>query len=82
MTVIQRLLMVLVGLLVWFPSYVPQQVGPRPEGSHLVATGQLLHPAGESLQFGGRPVDMVLSPDGRTLYVKDNRGIVVVDVET
>jgi len=25
---------------------------------------------------------MVLSPDGRTLYVKDNRGIVVVDVET
>ncbi len=82
MTVIQRLLMVLVGLLVWFPSSVPQQVGPRPEGSHFVATGQLLRPAGESLQFGGRPVDIALSPDKCTLYVKDNRGIVVVDVET
>ena len=25
---------------------------------------------------------MVLSPNGRTLYVKDNRGVVVIDVET
>jgi YVTN family beta-propeller protein len=82
MTVNQRLLMVLAALLFWLPASVPQQVGPRPEGSHFVATGQLLRPAGESLQFGGRPVDIALSPDKRTLYVKDNRGIVVVDVET
>jgi YVTN family beta-propeller protein len=82
MAVVRRLFTVLAVLLFGLPASVPQQVGPRPEGSHLVATGQLLHPAGESLQFGGRPVDMVLSPDGRTLYVKDNRGIVVVDVET
>ncbi|MCS6830279.1 MAG: phosphoesterase [bacterium] len=58
------------------------KVGVQRDQSHVVATGQLLRPAGESLQFGGRPVDMVLSPDGRTLYVKDNSGIVVVDVET
>jgi YVTN family beta-propeller protein len=48
-----------------------------------VATGQLLHPAGREpavrRQTGGH---RVLSPDKRTLYVKDNRGIVVVDVET
>lgn len=60
----------------------PMRVGPQKDNSHVVATGQLLRPAGDSLQFGGRPLDMALSPDGRTLYVKDNRGIVVVDVET
>lgn len=60
----------------------PLRVGPRQDNSHVVATGQLLHPAGDSLQFNGRPVDMVLSPNGRTLYVKDNRGVVVIDVET
>jgi hypothetical protein len=62
MTVNQRLLMVLAALLFWLPASVPQQVGPCPEGSHFVATGQLLRPAGESLQFGGRPVDIALSP--------------------
>jgi YVTN family beta-propeller protein len=31
------------------------------------------------VSFGGRPVDVALSPDRRTLYVKDNRGVVVVD---
>ncbi|MCS7310537.1 MAG: beta-propeller fold lactonase family protein [Armatimonadetes bacterium] len=55
------------------------KVGPLSGDSHLVATGQIIRPAGESLQFGGRPVDMAISPDGRTLYVKDNLGIVVVD---
>lgn len=60
----------------------PMRVGPQKDNSHVVATGQLLRPAGDSLEFGGRPLDMVLSPDGRTLYVKDNRGLVVVDVET
>lgn len=57
------------------------RVGPQKDQSHLVPTSQLLRPVGDSLQFGGRPVDMALSPDGRTLYVKDNRGIVVVDVD-
>ncbi len=34
------------------------------------------------MAFGGRPVDLVLAPDGRTLYVKDNRGLVVIDAAT
>lgn len=60
----------------------PARVGPQPGGAHMVSTAQMVRPAGDSLSFAGRPVDMALSPDGRTLYVKDNRGVVVVDVET
>jgi len=43
---------------------------------------QLVRPAGQSLTFQGRPVDMALSPSGRVLYAKDDRGIVVVDVQS
>jgi len=57
-------------------------VGPLSAGRHLMATHQLIRPAGQSLEFGGRPVDLVLSPDGKTLYVKDNRGLVVIDAAT
>jgi YVTN family beta-propeller protein len=59
-----------------------EQVGPAPTGGHIVSTYQALHPAGQSLEFTGRPVDLVLSPDGRTLYVKDNRGLLIIDVAT
>lgn len=58
-----------------------RHAGPLDLGGHLMPTHQLLHPAGLSVQFGGRPIDLVLSPDGHTLYVKDNRGLVVIDVE-
>ena len=34
-------------------------------------------PPGQSVGWNGRPVDLALSPDGRTLYAKDNRGLVV-----
>ena len=56
-----------------------QQVGPLTSGGHLVSTHQPLHPAGQSVEFAGRPVDLVLSPDGWTLFVKDDRGLVVID---
>lgn len=54
------------------------QVGPEGVGQR-VSTSQLVRPAGETVEFGGRPVDMVLPPDGRFAYLKDNRGIVVLD---
>ena len=58
-------------------------VGPLPAGGHLTSTHQLLRPAGQSVEFyGGRPVDLALSPDGRVVYVKDIRGLAVVDAET
>ena len=50
-------------------------------GGHYVTTRQIVRPAGETLTFGGRPVDFVLSPDGRRLYAKDNRGLVTIDLE-
>jgi YVTN family beta-propeller protein len=59
-----------------------QHVGPLESGGHLTPTHQLLRPAGQSVQFGGRPIDLVLSPDRRSLYVKDNRGLVVIDIES
>ena len=46
------------------------QVGPLADGGHVVATKQLIRPAGESLEFSGRPVDLLLAPDKKNLYVK------------
>lgn len=55
-------------------------VGPAPDGAGVVATTlQRLRPAGQSVEFSGRPVDLVLSADGLRLYGKDNRGLVVFD---
>ncbi|HRT07866.1 MAG TPA: bifunctional YncE family protein/alkaline phosphatase family protein [Candidatus Paceibacterota bacterium] len=56
-----------------------EHAGPRPGGGHLAPTHQVLRPAGRTVQFGGRPVDLALAPDGRTVYVKDNRGLVILD---
>ena len=59
------------------------QVGPTPvNGGYIVATGQQIQPAGETLSYSGRPVDIAAAPDGKTLYLKDNRGIVRVDAVT
>src|SRR5581483_2199079 len=57
-----------------------EQVGPAAEGRTLLPTRQLIRAAGRTLEFGGRPIDLALSPDGKTLYAKDNRGLVVVKV--
>jgi len=56
------------------------RVGPAPGGGHIVTTGQLVRPAGRTIEFNGRPVDVVCTADGRTAFVKDNRGLVVIDV--
>jgi YVTN family beta-propeller protein len=54
-------------------------VGPLPEGGQVVATRQLLHPVGTSVEFKGRPVDLLLSPDGKTLFAKNDHGLTVID---
>ncbi len=59
-----------------------ERVGPLGSGGHMMATHQLVRPAGESVEFGGRPVDLALAPDGRTVYVKDNQGLRVIDAAT
>src|SRR5258706_77779 len=55
-----------------------ESVGKAADGT-LVPTRQLLRPAGQSVEFGGRPVDLILSPDGKNVYVKDHRSILVLD---
>jgi DNA-binding beta-propeller fold protein YncE len=54
-------------------------VGPSASGGTLVPTGQLVRPVGQVIAFSGRPVDLVLSANGKFLYVKDNTGLLVLD---
>jgi len=53
-------------------------VGPADGGGYVASTRQLIRPAGRTVEFGGRPVDIVLSPDGRTAYVMTNSGVVAI----
>ena len=64
------------------PASREEHAGPLSTGGHLMPTHQLIRPAGQSVEYGGRPVDLALSPDGRTVYVKDNHGLVVMDAAT
>ena len=40
-------------------------VGPQRDGTFVVATTQVIDPAGTSIAFPGRPTDLALSPDER-----------------
>src|SRR5262245_59791194 len=57
----------------------PTAVGPSSDGGTAVTTGQLLHPAGTTVELSARPVDMGRSPDRRFLFLKENKGITVLD---
>ncbi|QOV90244.1 bifunctional YncE family protein/alkaline phosphatase family protein [Humisphaera borealis] len=60
-----------------------RRVGPEDgDGGTIVTTGQLVRPAGKTLAYGGRPVDLCLSPDGKRLYVKNTGGLSVLDTAT
>ena len=55
-------------------------VGPVKQGM-IVPTRQLIRPAGDSVEFHGRPVDLVTSPDGKRVYVKSGDALLVLDAE-
>jgi YVTN family beta-propeller protein len=55
-----------------------QRVGPAGKNV-IVPTGQLIRPAGQSVAFGGRPVDIALSPDQHTVFVKNTDSLLVLD---
>lgn len=57
------------------------QVGTRYGNRVLVPSNQLLDPAGQRVEFGGRPVDMALSPDGSALAVLLPNGIQIFSPE-
>ena len=60
----------------------PDRVGRYTTGGYRLPTAQTIHPAGKIAPFKSRPVDFVLSPDGRFLYVKTNRGVVGIATDT
>ncbi|MCS6775726.1 MAG: alkaline phosphatase family protein [Chloroherpetonaceae bacterium] len=62
------------------PAQDTTPVGETGQGATLTPSYQLLRPVGQSLGWGGRPTDLMLSPDQQTLYLKDDRGLVMVDV--
>jgi YVTN family beta-propeller protein len=55
-------------------------VGHLPDGRQSVPTGQILDPAGSSLHFRGRPVDLAMAPNGKTLYIKNADNLLVVEI--
>jgi YVTN family beta-propeller protein len=57
-------------------------VGPLPDGRIVVPTNQVLSPAGTQVTFPGRPVDLALADDGRTLVVKNMKNLVFLDPAT
>src|SRR5262245_58281 len=58
------------------------KVGRQPDGRVVVPTNQILQPAGLQVLFPGRPVDLALIDDGKTLGVKNIRGLVFIDTAT
>ena len=57
-------------------------VGPQDDGTFVVATTQRIDPAGTTIQFPGRPTDLVLNPDQTLLAVKNKNDLVLMDVAT
>jgi autotransporter-associated beta strand protein/YVTN family beta-propeller protein len=55
------------------------QVGQLPNSEQSLPSKQILRAPGQQLQFSGRPVDLALSPDGRTVFIKNMSNLLVVD---
>ena len=57
-------------------------VGQNVNGGVIVPTKQLIRPAGKTVEFKGRPIDLAVAPDGKHVFLKDNSGIVVIETES
>src|SRR5437763_1572943 len=44
-------------------------IGKQANSTYLVPTGQTIQPVGEHYTFESRPLDLALSPDGKTLAI-------------
>jgi YVTN family beta-propeller protein len=58
------------------------KVGVQPDGRIVVPTNQILQPAGKQVTFPGRPVDLLLIDNGKTLVAKNMRDLVFIDTAT
>lgn len=56
------------------------KVGEQKDGSYVVPTSQIIDPAGNTITFPGRPMDLALNPDETILAVKNLYNIVFFDV--
>ena len=57
-------------------------VGEVSAGRVVVPTNQVLTPAGRLLTFPGRPTDLAMLEDQRTVVVKNLNNLIVLDAET
>jgi YVTN family beta-propeller protein len=55
-------------------------VGPRKDNSYVVSTSQIIDPAGKTVAFPGRPVDLALNFEETIMAVKNMSDIVFFDV--
>ncbi len=58
------------------------KVGVQPDGRIVVPTNQILQPAGKQVTFPGRPVDLALAEEGKTLVIKNMGDLIFLDVAT
>lgn len=54
-------------------------VGPQGDGTYVVPTTQVLDPAGTTVRFPGRPVDIAVHPNERLLAIKNRTDVVFFD---
>ncbi len=73
-------LLVLSGLILTADERDQLKVGVQADGRILVPTNQILKPAGKQITFPGRPVDLALADEGKTLVVKNMRSLLFIDV--
>ncbi len=57
-------------------------VGQLPYGEQCISSKEIIRAVGNQVQFFGLPVDLVLSPDGRTVYLKNHNNLWVVDADS
>ncbi|MBL7645776.1 MAG: bifunctional YncE family protein/alkaline phosphatase family protein [Candidatus Hydrogenedentes bacterium] len=57
-------------------------VGPNGDGTYVVPTTQLIDPAGETILFPGRPVNIVRHPAAPVLAVKGKADVILIDAGT
>lgn len=55
---------------------VGSAIGQR---GYVVPTKQVIRPAGESVEWHGRPVDLAVGAGGKTVYVKGGSSVLVID---
>jgi YVTN family beta-propeller protein len=55
------------------------QIGQLASGEEAIPTAQILRAAGRQVQFNGRPVDLVLSPNGNTVFIKNQGNLLALN---